>query len=153
MQGGSATVGGRRAVARFPRQCTLNPDRVGPICRILGAELYRHARIRINGVREKPKWNLGSIRPEFCDVLERLAQEVDPGARAWRGSDLLAAQQGVVVLGTPLGRAEFVHAQLNQKLADHEILFCIPLLADVQSAWALLLCRGTGQLHVACGQT
>ena len=46
------------------------------------------------------------------------------------------------MLGTPLGRAEFVHAQLNQKLADHDTLLSrIPLLADVQSAWALLLHR------------
>ena len=48
------------------------------------------------------------------------------------------------MLGTPLGRAEFVHAQLNQKLADHDTLLSrIPLVADVQSAWALLLhCAG-----------
>ena len=64
---------------------------------------------------------------------------MDPGG--FGGSDLPAAQQGVTVFGTPLGRAEFVHAQLNQKLADHDALLSrIPLVADVQSAWALLLC-------------
>ena len=93
----------------------------------------------------------GSIRPDFCDVLERLAQQVDPGARVWRGSDLSAAQQSVTVLGTPLGRAEFVHAQLNQKLADHDTLLSrIPLMADVQSAWALLLHYAGARANYSC---
>ena len=62
----------------------------------------------------------GRHPPRFCDVLERLAQQV---AKVWRGSDLSAAQQGVTVLGT--------HAQLNQKLADHDALLSrIPLVAD-----------------------
>ena len=93
----------------------------------------------------KPKCGIREASAQnFAMVLERLAQQVDPGARVWRGSDLPAAQQGVTVLGTPLGRAGFVHAQLNQKLADHDTLLSrIPLVADVQSAWALLfaLCR------------
>ena len=53
---------------------------MGPIYRILDAELYRHALIRINGSKTQV-WNSGGIRPDFCDVLERLAQQVDPGAR------------------------------------------------------------------------
>ena len=90
---------------------TPSPDRVGPIYRVLVAELYRHARIRINGGKTQV-WNSGGICPDFCDVLERLAQQVDPAARVWRGSDLPAAQQGVTVLGTPLGRARslFTHS-------------------------------------------
>ena len=49
------------------------------------------------------------------------------------------------MLGTLLGSAEFVHAQLNQKLVEHEVLLSrIPLLSDVQSAWwfLLLYCAG-----------
>ena len=78
-------------------------------------------------------WNSGGIRPDFCDVLEQQAGIRVAGSAARRH-----------VLGTPLGKAEFVHAQLNQKLANHDTLFSrIPLLADVQSAWALLLhCAG-----------
>ena len=96
-------------------------DVTTPIYHVLDAELYRHARIGINGGPTQV-WNSGGIRPEFCDVLERLAQQVDAGARVRRRSDLPAAQQGVTVLGTPLGRAEFVDAQLNQKLADDDAL-------------------------------
>ena len=40
------------------------------------------------------------MRPEFCDVLERIAQVANPEARVWRGSGLLAAQIGIRVLGT-----------------------------------------------------
>ena len=68
---------------------TPSPDRVGPISRVLDAELYRHARICINGGKTQV-WNSGGICPEFCDVLERLAQQVDPGARVWRRSVLPA---------------------------------------------------------------
>ena len=117
---------------------TPNPDRVGPIYRVLDAELYRHARIRING-GVKPKCGTREASAQNSAMSWRgLAQEVDPGARVWRGSELPAAQQSVTVLGTPPGKAEFVHAQLNQKLADHNTLLSrIPLVADVQSAWAL----------------
>ena len=59
-----------------------SPDRVGHIYRIQNAELHRHARIRINGGKAQV-WNSRGIRPDFCDVLERLAQQVDPGARVW----------------------------------------------------------------------
>ena len=62
---------------------TPSPDRVGPIYRVLNAELHRHARIRINAGKTQV-WNSGGIRPDFCDVLEKLAQQVDPGARVWR---------------------------------------------------------------------
>ena len=54
-------------------------------------------------------------------------------------------QQGITVLGTPLGSVEFVQAHLQKTLADHDTLFSrIPLLDDTQSAWALLLhCAGS----------
>ena len=123
---------------------TPNPDRVGPIHRVLDAELYRHARIRINGGKT-PVWNSFGIRREFC-----VGTRSGPRCPRLAGSDVPEAQQGVTVLGTPLGRAEFVHAQLNQKLADHDtLLSSIPLVADVQSAWALLLhCAGARANHI-----
>ena len=77
---------------------------------------------------------LGGTRPEFCDVLERLAQQVDPGARVWRGLDLPAAQQHTSWQGGG--------SQLNQKLADHDTLLSRISLVVVQSAWALLNCAG-----------
>ena len=123
---------------------TPTPDRVGPIYTTLDVDLYRHARIRINGGKTQV-WNAAGIRPRACDEVERIAQEADPTARVWRGSHLPLVQQGITVLGTPLGSVEFVQAHLQKTLADHDTLLSrIPLLDDTQSAWALLLhCAGS----------
>ena len=123
---------------------TPTPDRVGPIYTTLDVDLYRHARVRINGGKTQV-WNAAGIRARTCDELERIAQEADPRARVWRGSHLPLVQQGITVLGTPLGSVEFVQAHLHKTLADHDTLLSrIPLLDDTQSAWALLLhCPGS----------
>ena len=53
------------------------------------------------------------IWPRACDVLERVAQAVNPTARVWRGSMLPEVQQGMKVLGTPLGHPAFVAEHLR----------------------------------------
>ena len=67
-------------------------------------------------------WNAAGIRPRACDELERIAQEADPAAGVWQGSHLPLVQQGITVLGTPLGSVEFVQAHLQKTLADHDTL-------------------------------
>ena len=72
----------------------------------------------------------------------------------WRGSHKLQTQRrgcgrdlefpwknrGVRILGTPLGHPHYVQAFLRRVTAEHEVLLSrIPLVEDVQSAWALLL--------------
>ena len=119
------------------------PDRVGEVYTALATELYTHSRIRLNGGKTQV-WNAAGLRPTACDYLERIVQAEDPDARVWRGSDLPTREQGIRVLGTPLGHEDFVIAQLDALLDQHQVLLSrIPLLADVQSAWALLLhCQG-----------
>ena len=119
------------------------PDRVGEVYIALATELYTHSRIRLNG-GETQVWNAASVRPTACDYLERIAQAEDPDARVWRGSDLPTRDQGIRVLGTPVGHEDFVIAQLDALLDQHQVLLSrIPLITDVQSAWALLLhCAG-----------
>ena len=119
------------------------PERVGDVYMALQDELYRHAWIKIHGGKTQV-WNAAGERPEACDALERIAQAVDPSARVWKGADIPTREQGVRVLGTPLGHVDFVEAQLTKKLVEHNVfLQRIPLLADVQSAWSLLLhCAG-----------
>ena len=97
-------------------------------------ELWRHARIRVHGGKTQV-WNSGGVRPEFCDVLGRIAQIADPEARVWKGSGVPTTDQGIRVLGTPLGHADYVETQLRERLDDHHI----PEVPDLQSAWALLL--------------
>ena len=80
-------------------------------------------------------WNAIGERPEACDALERIAQEEDPSAGVWKGSDIPNVEQRVRVLGTPLRHVDFVEAQLTKKLTEHNVF---PqrtlLLPDVQSA-------------------
>ena len=115
-------------------------DRVGAVFTILSEELWRHSRIRFHGGKTQV-WNAAGIRPPACDELDRVAQAEDPEAPSvWRGGDLPLALQGIKVLGTPLGQDEFVEAHLARTSQSHETLLDrIPMLSDVQSAWALLL--------------
>ena len=115
------------------------PNRVAQVYALLQEELWRHSRIRIHGGKTQV-WNMSGTRPAGCDLLERIAQQSDPEARVWRGSELPLDQQGVTILGTPLIHPDFVSAQLQQKIQDHRILLeRIPAVTDVQSAWSLLL--------------
>ena len=85
-------------------------------------------------------WNMAGVRPEVCDVLERIAQADDPSAVVWRGSQVPSIQQGVKILGTPLGHPDFVSARLERTTAKHvTLLERIPLVLDVQFAWLLLV--------------
>ena len=119
------------------------PSRVGFVHNILQEELYRHARIRIHAGKTQV-WNAAGDRPPACDLLERIAQASDPKARVWKGSGVPTEEQGVRILGTPLGHLHYVQAFLRRVMAEHEVLLSrIPSVQDVQSAWALLLrCAG-----------
>ena len=67
-------------------------------------------------------------------------------AIVWRVDHRLPVmQQGVVVLGSPVGHDEFIKAKLMSKVTEHQTLLeRIPLVRDVQSAWLLLLfCAAT----------
>ena len=52
----------------------------------------------------------------------------------WRG-DRCPEENGLVILGTPLGAPEFTHSFLARRLIEESILLDrIPLLSDLQSA-------------------
>ena len=59
--------------------------------------------------------------PPACDQLERRARVSDPEARVWKGSDIPTAEQGVRILGTPLGHPDFVHSYLKNVLNEHVV--------------------------------
>ena len=114
-------------------------DRVGPAYTAVQQELWVHAGIRVHTGKTKV-WNRVGIRPVVCDVLERIARTENPHATVWTGSDIPSHQQGVKILGTPLGHSDFVAAHLRRVSAEHQdLLQRIPSVADVQSAWLLLL--------------
>ena len=83
------------------------PDRVRPVCAAMQDSLLCHAGIRIH-VGKTKVWNKAGVRPQICDVLERMARDNDPSARVWRGSGVPSAEQGVKILGAPLGHQDYV---------------------------------------------
>ena len=124
------------------------PDRVGPVYAAMQDSLLRHAGIRIH-VGKTKVWNKAGVRPQICDVLERMGRDNDLSARVWRGSGVPSAEQGVKILGAPLGHQDYVRRFLSKVSEKHQILLQhIPRLSDVQSAWLLLVhCAGAKQLH------
>ena len=80
--------------------------------KILREELWEHAKISVHHGKTRV-WTRGGVVPDRCDVLEAAARAVDPSARVWRGSheDRLE-EQGITILGTPVGRQEFVEREL-----------------------------------------
>ena len=91
-------------------------------------------------------WNRGGATPPGVEELTRLARLVEPEAVVCRGdTQLLVAQQGVVILGVPIGSPDFVRQQLEDKSAEQDLLFQrIPLLEDTQACWLLLvMCAAT----------
>ena len=68
----------------------------------------------------------------------------------WRGDwSLPQAQQGLKVLGVPVGHPSIIAAQMASKLKEQAVLFVrIPLNDDVQVGWLLLVfCAATRAKH------
>ena len=114
---------------------TPNPDRVGPIHRVLDAELYRHARICINGCKT-PSVELVWHPPTILRWHKKWTQVPGFGGIRFAGS---ATRRHRV------GHTSWQGGVCSRTVErDHDTLLSrIPLVADVQSASALLLhCAG-----------
>ena len=120
-----------------------SPARVSEVHAILAQELERHAHIRLH-LGKTRIWNRGGTVPTGVAELTAAARRVKPDAVVWRGDAQLPVQsQGVRVLGTPIGRPEYVEDFLVRKSSEHDILFTrIPAVEDLQSGWLLLLMCG-----------
>ena len=120
-----------------------SPERVGAIFTRLKSDLESHARIQVHLGKTKV-WNRAGEEPEACSSMQEAAQRVDLDARVWTGDGPLS-QQGLRVLGIPIGTPEFVRSQLEQTSLKHKVLFNrLTSVEDLQSAWLLLLfCANT----------
>ena len=83
-------------------------------------------------------WNAAGEEPPGLVEAVPVAAHEPP---CWTGNWALPpAQQGLIVLGSPLGSREFVVATLAERRSKHdELLARLPAMQDMQSAWLLLL--------------
>ena len=127
------------------------PDRVGPVYTMVQAALRQEAGISIHLGKTKI-WNQAGVRPGACDILERAARERDPDARVWRGAGVPPEEQGIKVLGTPIGHPEYVRRFLIRLTDEHQTLLNrIPsLVTSKQLGSCLSIARQRGQ-QIHCG--
>ena len=109
-----------------------SPDRARPVFAILQEQLRRHANIRVHFGNIKA-WSAGGVLPRTCTAPQQMAHDAGSDATVWRGSRLPTEEQE---------RSHNDFVDLRQTLqSDETLLQRIPLAADVQCAWALLVHR------------
>ena len=118
----------------------VKPQRVAEVHATLERELWAHARIHIHQGKTQ-FWNQGRVDPPDCQRIYAAAQAFDPTVVVWRRDATLSTEdQGVTILGTPLGHWDFVEASLQAKSREHDTLFDrLVAVPDLQCAWLLLL--------------
>ena len=122
-----------------------NPDRVGEVYKVSEVELRTRPCINIHKGKAK-LWNSAGVMPSMAKELTEAARDLNPQAVVRRGDqDLPPCQQGLTVLGAPVGNEAFICNRLREKGREHErLLRMIPHVQDVQAAWLLLLfCAST----------
>ena len=113
---------------------TSPPERTLPALRAALAFLSRLANVQVH-LGKTRAWNAAGEEPPGL-IAALPPTEGDPPC--WTGSWTL--QQGLLVLGCPIGSREFVATVLAAKREKHEELLArLPALQDLQSAWLLLL--------------
>ena len=120
------------------------PPRVSDVHIALQQALWEHSRIQVHHGKTQ-LWNWGGEAPRGWRALTA-ARQVDPDGIVWRGDpELSPSEQGVKVLGTPLGHPEYVRAFLQKSTRTHrQLLERIPAIPDLQGAWLVLLfCAGS----------
>ena len=108
---------------------TCHRTRAYEAFRVVADSVQEHAGVRTHLGKLRVWCNGGGPAPEELRAL---------GPDVWR-ADKPEEENGLVVLGTPLGRKAFVDAFAEERLQQEEKLLSeLPLLPDLQSAWVLL---------------
>ena len=126
------------------------PERVADIHASLQVELWRHARISVHQGKTQ-LWNRAGVVPSGTEALTAAARVEDEDAIVWRGDpELPEVEQGIRLLGTPLGHPVFVEDQLARLTTSHRVLLeRIQLVNDLQVAWLILVfCAATRANYV-----
>ena len=93
-----------------------NPERVRPLLDALSAALWEHARVQLHAGKTRI-WNAaGEEPPSIADLTRDVSEPV------WVGDwSLPPAQQGLLVLGAPLGHEAYIRERLRLKRAEHDV--------------------------------
>ena len=115
---------------------TCPPERAGALFASVAAALREAANVQVH-LGKTRIWNEAGEEPSSLLAILPAAARSD----AWKGNWALPThEQGVTILGTPLGHRDFVAAALAKKQNEHAVLLQrIPAVPHLQSAWLLLL--------------
>ena len=128
------------------------PARIATLHRELAFHLWTRAGISLHAGKTQI-WNKSGRCPPGCEGIFEAARVADLDAVVWKGDQTLPTEsQGLVVLGAPLGHADFVAKKLRAKTEEHTVLLQrILAVQDLHCAWAsaVVLRRHTCQLLFA----
>ena len=116
------------AIAAFPDNVhtVITPKRVAQF-RHSPEHLHRHQHPTL----KIKVCNATGVRPRSCDTLQTITTSARSLEPMWKRLGLVTVEQGIKVLGTPLGHEDFVAAHLH--LRNHQTLLeRIPILQDIQ---------------------
>ena len=101
------------------------PNRVRPVYDLLSHHLFTSAHIRLNAGKARV-WNANGVPPPGIAPL---------GPNVWVGNQALPAEeQGLMILGTPVGSSQYQQHQLAHLRTQHDqLLQRIPELEDLQA--------------------
>ena len=104
-----------------------SPNKVRAVFDLLARELSEHAGIQLNEGKTRV-WNRAGMRPPHVEDL---------GPEVWN-------EEGVKILGTPIGSDRFNEAVTEERLTEERRLWdALAWVPDLQSAWQILLqCAG-----------
>ena len=107
------------------------PDRIRTIHDLLSVKLSTMAGIQLHTGQTRT-WNTAGVCPESMAEL---------GPALW-------SHEGIKILGTPVGSAEFVQRLSEERIAKEEQLWqTIPWVPDLQSGWQILLQCASPRCH------
>ena len=108
-----------------------SPNRVRAVFDMLARELSEHAGIQLNEGKTRV-WNRAGVRPTHMEDL---------GPEVWN-------EEGVKILGTPIGSDRFIEAVTEERLTEGRRLWdALAWVPDLQSAWQILLQCAGPQCH------
>ena len=88
---------------------------------------------------QTPVWNGAGQKPVICEVLDRVVQAADPGAKVWGGFEV-PPKQGLKIFGSPFWPLRVLAAQLESTFHKQGTLIQrIPSVPDLQTAWFVLM--------------